>query len=125
MTAQPVEAPVGFVHSVSDIAVASGAAPSAVRFYEKHGLITAQRTSGDQRRFGDDAVCRIRVARVAQRVGLTVREIADIFAELPQDAQPEHWERVADVLIAEAEARVAALRNHLESLGSGKKLCDL
>ena len=125
MTAQRVEAPVRFVHSVSDIAAASGAAPSAVRFYEKHGLITAQRTSGDQRRFGDDAVCRIRVARVAQRVGLTVREIADIFAELPQDAQPEHWEQVADVLIAEAEARVAALRNHLESLGSGKKLCDL
>jgi MerR family redox-sensitive transcriptional activator SoxR len=125
MSAPAVEAPVGFVHSVSDIAAASGAAPSAVRFYEKHGLITAQRTSGDQRRFSDDAVCRIRVARVAQRVGLTVREIADIFAELPEDAQPHHWERVADVLIAEAEARVAALRDHLDSLGSGTKLCDL
>ncbi|MGB8962498.1 MAG: MerR family DNA-binding transcriptional regulator [Pseudonocardiaceae bacterium] len=36
--------------TVSDLARASGVAPSAVRFYEKHGLITSERTSGNQRR---------------------------------------------------------------------------
>ena len=125
MTAPAVPNPVAFVRTVSDIAAASGVAPSAVRFYEKHGLIAAQRTSGDQRRFGEDAACRIRVARVAQRVGLSVREIAEVFQGLSADADEQDWERVAGILIAEAEGRVAALRENLEALGSGARLCEL
>jgi MerR family redox-sensitive transcriptional activator SoxR len=114
-----------FSLSVGDVAAASGIAPSAVRFYEKHGLITAHRTAGDQRRFDDTAACRIKVAKVAQRVGLTVREIAEVFADLPADPQPEHWERVAVVLVEEAEARTAALRAYLSELRSGTRLCEL
>lgn len=114
-----------YAHSVSGVAAASGVAPSAVRFYEKHGLVRAQRTAGDQRRFSDDAACRIRVAKVAQRVGLSVRDIADIFATLPDHAVRQDWERVADILIVEAEARLAVLRDSLEALGSGGRLCEL
>lgn len=117
--------PVGFTLTVKDVAAAAGIAPSAVRFYEGHGLVTAHRTSGDQRRFDGTAACRIRVAKVAQRVGLTVREIAEIFETLPDDPKPADWGRVADVLVAEAEARTAALRAQLEELGSGTRLCDL
>lgn len=120
--AQP---PCRFTLSVSDVAAATGLAPSAVRFYEKHGLITAQRTVGDQRRFDDAAACRIKVAKVAQRVGLTVREIADVFTALPDDPQPADWAHVADVLITEAESRTAALRTYLEGIRSGGKLCEV
>lgn len=114
-----------FTHTVGDVAAASGVAPSAVRFYEQHGVIAAVRTTGDQRRFDASAACRIRVAKVAQRVGLTVREIAEVFADLPDDPQPQDWGRVAEALIAEAEARTAALKSHLADLHSGAKLCDL
>ena len=115
----------GFTLTVSDVAAASGVAPSAVRFYEKHGLVTARRTAGDQRRFDDDAACRIRVAKVAQRVGLTVREIADVFSSLPADPRPEDWQRIAAVLVEEAEARTAALRAYLDELRSGSRLCEI
>jgi MerR family redox-sensitive transcriptional activator SoxR len=120
-------APASFPYTltVSDVAAASGVAPSAVRFYEKHGLITARRTAGDQRRFDDDAACRIKVAKVAQRVGLTVREIADVFSTLPADTQPQDWQRVAEVLVEEAESRTAALRRHLDELRSGAKLREI
>jgi len=111
--------------TVSDVAAESGVAPSAVRFYEQHGIITAVRTAGDQRRFDDSAACRIRVAKVAQRVGLTVREIADVFAALPGDPQPEDWGRVAQTLIAEAEARTAALKAHLNDMRGGGRLCEI
>ncbi|WP_433359975.1 MerR family transcriptional regulator [Actinoplanes sp. CA-142083] len=114
-----------FTKSVGEVAAEAGVAASAVRFYEQHGIIGAVRTSGDQRRFDESAACRIRVAKVAQRVGLTVREIAGVFAALPHDPQPEDWGRVAETLIAEAEARTAALREHLAGLRSGAKLCDL
>ena len=111
--------------TVGEVAAASGVAPSAVRFYEKHGLVTARRTAGDQRRFDDSAACRIKVARVAQGVGLTVREIADVFSALPADPAPEDWHRIAVVLVEEAEARVAALRARLEAIGAGGRLCEI
>lgn len=111
--------------TVSEVARDSGVAASAVRFYEKHGVVTADRTAGNQRRFDDAAICRIQVARLAQRVGLTVREIADLFAALPAEPDPEDWEQVADRLVAEAEQRITNLRTQLESLGSEGKLCEL
>lgn len=41
---------------------------NAVRFYERYGVISAHRNSGNARRFTVDAVCRIRLALAAQRV---------------------------------------------------------
>nr|AGU11303.1 MerR HTH family regulatory protein [uncultured organism] len=114
-----------FTKSVSEVAAESGVAASAVRFYEQHGVITAIRTAGDQRRFDDSAACRIRVAKVAQRVGLTVREIAAVFADLPDEPRPADWGRVATTLIAEAEARTAALKSHLNDMRSPGRLCEI
>lgn len=111
--------------TVSEVAAESGVASSAVRFYEKHGVIGATRTAGNQRRFAESAICRIEVARLAQRVGLTVREIAELFADLPADPGPEDWERVADELMREAEQRVRTLATQLDSLGSGARLCEI
>lgn|SRR5690625_3319934 len=110
--------------TVGEVARDSGVSASAVRFYEKHAVVTADRTAGNQRRFGDAAVCRIQVARLAQRVGLTVREIAELFAALPSEPGPEDWEQVSERLVAEAEQRITNLRTQLESLGSDGRLCD-
>ncbi|WP_341721068.1 MerR family transcriptional regulator [Micromonospora sp. FIMYZ51] len=110
---------------VGDVAVDSGVAPSAVRFYENHGVIKAVRTSGNQRRFDDSAACRIQVAKLAQRVGLSVREIADLFADLSDDPTPEEWGRVAEQLVTEAEERVRHLKAQLAAVASGAKLCEI
>jgi MerR family redox-sensitive transcriptional activator SoxR len=122
MSSNPVEQ-----HSLSvgEVAEMAGVAPSAVRFYEKHGLIAAARTSGNARRFGEEASCRIRIARVAQRVGLTVREIGEIFDQMPADAMSEEWEEVAHTLVARAEHRIDQLRATLADIASGAPLCDL
>lgn len=111
--------------TVRDVAAESGVAASAVRFYEKHHVVTALRTSGNQRRFDASAGCRIKVAKLAQRVGLTVREIAEIFADLPAEPDPEDWDRIADVLTKEAETRTAELRARLTDMGAGTKLCEI
>ncbi|MDP4504900.1 MerR family DNA-binding transcriptional regulator [Nonomuraea turcica] len=123
--APPLAVPAGEVFTVSDVAAESGVAPSAVRFYEKYGVITAVRTSGNQRRFDESAACRIQIAKLAQRVGLTVREIADLFADLPANPELDDWGRIADQLIAEAEGRVAQLKAYLAEIETGNKLCDI
>lgn len=111
--------------TVGDLARASGVAPSAVRFYETHGLLTSVRTAGNQRRFRDPDVCRTKVIRVAQRVGLTIAEIKALFAELPADPAVADWERLAGRLMAEASQRIQQLRQVLAEIGGGEKLCEL
>ncbi|MBX7266943.1 MerR family transcriptional regulator [Micromonospora sp. Llam7] len=111
--------------SVSEVAVDGGVAPSAVRFYENHGVITAVRTSGNQRRFDESAACRIQVAKLAQRAGLSVREIAALFADLSADPTPEEWAGVAGRLVAEVEERVRKLKAQLAAMESGAKLCEI
>lgn len=104
--------------TVGDVAAGSGVAPSAVRFYEEHGVITADRTSSNQRRFDESAVPRIQIAKLAQQIGLTVREIAELFAGMPTAPTCADWSRVADHLVAEGQTRMANLTCHLELLTS-------
>jgi MerR family redox-sensitive transcriptional activator SoxR len=111
--------------TVGDVARAAGVAPSAVRFYEKHGVITAARGSGNQRLFDESASCRIKVAKLAQRVGLTIREIADLFADLSPAAPTEEWARMAAALLAESERRTAELRACLTEMQAGGPLCEV
>ena len=115
----------GEVLTVSDVAAKSHVAPSAVRFYEKHGVINAVRTSGNQRRFDESAACRIQIAKLAQRVGLTVREIAELFTDLPADPGHGDWDRIASQLITQAELRVSDLKAQLDAIGIEAKLCEI
>jgi MerR family transcriptional regulator, redox-sensitive transcriptional activator SoxR len=111
--------------TVSEVARESGVNGSAIRFYEAQGLISATRTSGGQRRFDDQAACRVKVARVAQRIGLSVQEIRDMLATLPLDASLEDWKALHARLTAEAQTRIAELNAALEDINSGRKLCEL
>ncbi|WP_061295418.1 MerR family transcriptional regulator [Herbidospora cretacea] len=111
--------------TVGDLARASGVNPSAVRFYEAHGLLSAERTSGNQRRFQDADVCRTKVIRVAQRVGLSVAEIRQVLDDLPPDPAPGDWRRLAESLVAEAHRRISQLQQVLGEITGGEKLCEL
>jgi MerR family transcriptional regulator, redox-sensitive transcriptional activator SoxR len=74
--------------TIGDVAERSGFAPSAIRYYERIGLIRAERTSGNQRRYRRDVLRRIAFVRIAQRVGLSLEEIIASLAELPLDRAP-------------------------------------
>lgn len=124
-TTTPDRATADSMLTVSEVAAGSGVAPSAVRFYEKHGVIDAVRTSGNQRRFAESAACRIQVAKLAQRVGLTVREIAHLYKDFPAEPQPQDWAALGDRLVIEAERRLRDLKTQIAAMGSDAKLCEI
>jgi MerR family transcriptional regulator, redox-sensitive transcriptional activator SoxR len=111
--------------TVGELARASGVAASAVRFYEAHGLLTSERTAGNQRRFREPDVCRTKVIRVAQRVGLSIAEIETLFAELPAEPDLPDWERLTGRLMTEADQRIRQLRRVLDDIAGGEHLCDV
>jgi MerR family transcriptional regulator, redox-sensitive transcriptional activator SoxR len=75
----------------------TGVAPSALRFYEDEGLIHATRTPGGQRRYHREELRRVSFIRVAQQVGLSLAEISDALASLPESRTPNKrdWERLS------------------------------
>lgn len=111
--------------TVSDLATASGVNASAVRFYDKHGLITGERTSGNQRRFHEEDACRIKVIRVAQRVGLSVNEISELLTGLPPEPSSADWAVVGTRLRAAAQERIDQLNHALDDLTGPVQLCNV
>lgn len=111
--------------TVGQVAARSGLAPSAVRFYERAGLVPAVRTSGRQRRFRRDVLRRLAFIRAARTVGLTLEEIAAELARLPERRTPtrDDWTRLSRGWRGRLEERIAALvalRDQLHScIGCG------
>ncbi|HVH94516.1 MAG TPA: redox-sensitive transcriptional activator SoxR [Nocardioidaceae bacterium] len=83
--------------TIGELSARSGMAPSALRFYESQGLITSVRTSGNQRRYQRATLRRIGFIRSAQRVGLSLEEIAEALSTLPQNRTPTKadWTRLS------------------------------
>ena len=82
--------------TIGEVAHRSGLAASAIRFYEREGLVRAERTPSGQRRFHRDVLRRIAFIRIAQRVGLSLNEIVAALAGLPADRAPnsQDWQRL-------------------------------
>ncbi|CAN5144790.1 redox-sensitive transcriptional activator SoxR [soil metagenome] len=111
--------------AIGEVAARSGVAPSALRYYETLGLIASTRTAGDRRRYERAVLRRIAVIQAAQRVGLSLDEIATAFASLPSDAAPtrREWTRMARPWKQKLEQRIAdleAVRDDLDGcIGCG------
>src|SRR6266576_7174884 len=74
--------------TIGDLARRSGVAASALRFYESRGLISSARTNGGQRRFARPTLRRVAFIQAAQRVGLSLDEIATALRTLPERRTP-------------------------------------
>jgi len=111
--------------TIGDVAGRTGVATSALRFYEREGLVTANRSDSGQRRYQRDVLRRVAFIRVAQRVGLTLEEIKASLASLPQGRTPTtaDWERLSRSwrpLLDERITEMQRLRDRLSScIGCG------
>ncbi|MDT9691584.1 redox-sensitive transcriptional activator SoxR [Streptomyces sp. P9(2023)] len=111
--------------TVGQLSARSGAAVSALHFYETKGLISSRRTSGNQRRYGRDTLRRVAFIRAAQRVGIPLATIRTALSELPEERTPtnEDWARLSGAWRTELDERIkqlGRLRDHLtDCIGCG------
>ncbi len=105
--------------SVGQVAARSGVAVSALHYYEREGLISSRRTTGNQRRFDRGVLRRVAVIRAAQRAGIPLRSIAEIFAGLPADGTPrkEDWQAVSAAWREDLQERIHQLQSLRDGLG--------
>jgi len=82
---------------VAEVAKRSGFAASALRYYEAAGLINAERTPGNQRRFHRDVLRRLAFIKAARNIGLGIEEIRAELDMLPGNRTPTKadWQRIS------------------------------
>ena len=104
--------------TITEVARRSGVASSALRFYEERGLIASERAGSGHRRYPRAVLRRIAFIVFAQKVGLSLDEIAGQLARLPHNRVPEKsdwaklsagWTRRIDERIAELQRMRAGL----------------
>jgi MerR family redox-sensitive transcriptional activator SoxR len=104
--------------TIGDLARRTGLSVSAIRFYEARGLVTAVRTSGNQRRFLRSDIRRLSFALIAQRLGLSLGEIEAELATLPHSRTPTHddWRVISERMRGALDARIAMLERARDML---------
>ncbi len=98
--------------SVGELAERAGVAVSALHYYESRGLIRAQRSAGNQRRYARAELRRVAFIRAAQQLGIGLAEIGEALAALPEGRTPTKadWARLSAHWRARLDERIAALQ---------------
>ena len=107
--------------TIGEVSRRSGVAASALRFYQERGLITSERAGSGHRRFPRPVLRRIAFIVFAQRIGLSLDEIAAELAKLPPDRAPTRrdWSRLSRSWTGRIDDRIA----ELERLKAGLTEC--
>jgi MerR family redox-sensitive transcriptional activator SoxR len=107
--------------TITDVARRSGVASSALRFYESRGLIASERAGSGHRRYPRAVLRRIAFIVFAQKIGLSLDEIATELAKLPQNRVPERadWAKLSASWTRRVSERIA----ELERLKAGLTQC--
>lgn len=102
--------------NVSDLAREVGIAPSAVRFYERKGILPpAGRGENGYREYTDDDLCRLRIVVSLRRLGLEL-PVAGRLAALCQSGQCDTMARDLVPLVATQRTAIARTRTELDDL---------
>ncbi|HYZ88799.1 MAG TPA: redox-sensitive transcriptional activator SoxR [Myxococcales bacterium] len=111
--------------TIGELSARSGVAPSALRFYETQGLINAERTSGNQRRYPRATLRRVALVQAGRAAGIPLEQIRQAFDTLPSGRTPgrRDWERFSRSWRTDIVRRIAilqALRDRLTTcIGCG------
>ncbi len=104
--------------TVGELAARTGVATSALRYYEERGLIHSERSAAGHRRYPRYATRRVAFVVFAQRIGLTLDEIAVELARLPTNRVPtlRDWDRLTQTWQSRIDERIAELERLRGSL---------
>lgn len=103
---------------IGEFAARAGVSVATLRFYEERGLVHSTRTAGNQRRYLRAELRRVAFVRAAQHVGLTLGEIEQEMATLPDGRVPTRadWTRLSRSWRPRLDARIDELRRLRDGL---------
>lgn len=108
--------------TIGEVAAKVGIRPSAIRYYERIGLLPKPRRLSGRRRYEVSVLQKLGVIQMAQQAGFTISEVQTFLHDFPVDTPPStRWEALAykklteiDALIKRANAMKAFLEQALQ-----------
>src|SRR5689334_11378292 len=97
--------------TIGQLSERSGVSPSALRFYERKGLIAAERSHGNQRRYPAITLRRVALIQAGKTAGIPLERIKAALDTLPAERTPtkRDWERLSRRWRDELDLRIATL----------------
>ncbi len=107
--------------TIGELASRFGLRPSALRFYERSGLLDPPGRIGGRRIYEEAAARRVGFIRNAQDSGLSLTEIKLLIREGSTGISPGRlWRRVATRKLAAMDRKIAALQAGRASLAKAR-----
>ena len=103
--------------SIGEVAEAVGLNTSAVRYYERVGVLPIAERVGGKRRYGPEALDRLRTVQAAQHAGFTLEEIKQLLRGADDGHAAEELRQLAERKLPDVEAlieRAQAMKQWLE-----------
>ncbi len=104
--------------AIGEVAALAGIATSAIRFYERHGLLEVPERVSGRRRYDSSVLRRLAMIQVGQDAGFTLAQIRTLLDGLSaQEAPSRQWRALAQDKLADVDAlivRAQAMRRLLE-----------
>ena len=107
--------------TITDVSRRSGVASSALRFYETKGLIASERAGSGHRRYPRAVLRRVAFIVFAQKIGLSLTEVAAELAALPRNRVPERADWIKEELAAARHAEVELARRAQDARTEGER----
>jgi MerR family transcriptional regulator, redox-sensitive transcriptional activator SoxR len=97
--------------TIGELSARSGVSQSALRFYERKGLIAAERSHGNQRRYPRVTLRRVALVQAGKAAGIPLERIRAALDTLPAGRSPgkREWERLSRTWAAELDERIETL----------------
>jgi MerR family redox-sensitive transcriptional activator SoxR len=97
--------------TIGQLSARSGVSASALRFYERKGLIAPHRSDGNQRRYPATTLRRVALVQAGKAAGIPLQRIRAALDTLPTDRSPtkRDWERLSRSWRQELDLRIATL----------------
>ena len=92
--------------SIGEVAERVGLNASALRYYERAGLLPAAERVGGKRRYGQDAVELLLLIRFCQQVGFSLAEVGALLTPPTAKQTKERWRELVDSKVTELDALI-------------------
>jgi MerR family transcriptional regulator, redox-sensitive transcriptional activator SoxR len=98
--------------TIGELSERSGVSASALRFYERQGLIAARRTDGNQRRYDRVTLRRVALVQAGKAAGVPLERLRAALDSLPAGRSPtkRDWERLSRIWARELDERIELLQ---------------
>ena len=97
--------------TIGELSARSGVSQSALRFYEREGLIDSRRSDGNQRRYHGTTLRKVALIQAGKTAGIPLERIREALATLSAERGPtkRDWERLSRSWRRELDERIETL----------------